>query len=255
MSLSMNSIIGIVCSQINANMQSYMRGYSNSDIQSYPKEKEVNHDEQAFFSFSDDVIRFLYGNFPQQLLEKFFNEDSERIVNYLRSINEEILSSNDFTNAILEKKPIIRNLGSSEFFVSVGSGVSKRIKVNPSISYIPSIDDTSSNIIRIGITEEQDRLKYGDGIQFLNGTIDIYDNGNVVFNSFSKDTLRIQLEDSDKGLVILKDDKGNPIYTKESLEATAADANIDKDSIVIVSNLFKELLKKVNYSVDNNKTK
>ena len=255
MSLSTNSIIGIICSQINSNMQKHMRGYSNSDIQSYSKGKEVNQDEEAFFNFSRDILHFLYGDFPQQLLEKFYYKDGKKIVNYLRSINEEILSSNDFTNAILEKKTIIRNLGSNEFFISVGAGVSKRIKVNPSISYIPSIDDTSSDIIRIGITEEQDRLRHGDGIQFLNGTIDIYDNGNVVFNSFSKDTLNIQLEDTDKGLVILKDEKGIPIYTKESLETTAADSNIDKDSIVIVSNLFKELLQKLNYSVNNNKTK
>lgn len=51
MNLSMNSIIGIVCSQINANMQSHMRGYSNSDTKSYPKEKDVNQDEQAFLIF------------------------------------------------------------------------------------------------------------------------------------------------------------------------------------------------------------
>jgi hypothetical protein len=59
MNLSMNSIIGIVCSQINANMQSHMRGYSNSDTKSYPKEKDVNQDEQAFFNFSSVVLRFL----------------------------------------------------------------------------------------------------------------------------------------------------------------------------------------------------
>lgn len=241
MNLSMNSIIGIVCSQINANMQSHMRGYSNSDTKSYPKEKDVNQDEQAFFNFSSDVLRFLYGGFSQRLLEKFFNE--------------EILSSNDFTKAIIENKAMIRKLCSYEFFISVGIGVSKRIKVNPSISYIPSIDDAASNIIRIGITEEQNELRYGDGIKFLNGTIDIYENGNVVFNSFSKDTLKIQLEDTDKGLVILKDSNGMPIYTKESLEATVADSNIDKDSMVIVSNLIKGLLQKVNYPVDNKITK
>lgn len=255
MNLSMNSIIGIVCSQINANMQSHMRGYSNSDTKSYPKEKDVNQDEQAFFNFSSDVLRFLYGGFPQRLLEKFFNEDEEKIVSYLRSINEEILSSNDFTKAIIENKAMIRKLCSYEFFISVGIGVSNRIKVNPSISYIPSIDDAASNIIRIGITEEQNELRYGDGIKFLNGTIDIYENGNVVFNSFSKDTLKIQLEDTDKGLVILKDSNGMPIYTKESLEATVADSNIDKDSMVIVSNLIKGLLQKVNYPVDNKITK
>lgn len=241
MNLPKNSIIGIACSQINANMQSHMRGYSNSDTKSYPKEKDVNQDEQAFFSFSGDVLRFLYGSFPQRLLEKFSNEDEEKIVSYLRSINEEILSSNDFTKAIIENKAMIRKLCSYTFFISVGIGVSKRIKVNPSISYIPSIDDATSNIIRIGITEEQNELEYG--------------NGNVVFNSFSKDTLNIQLEDTDKGLVILKDSNGTPIYTKESLEATVADSNIDKDSMVIVSNLIKKLLQKINYSVDNKITK
>lgn len=241
MNLPKNSVIGIACSQINANMQSHMRGYSNSDTKSYPKEKDVNQDEQAFFSFSGDVLRFLYGSFPQRLLEKFSNEDEEKIVSYLRSINEEILSSNDFTKAIIENKAMIRKLCSYTFFISVGIGVSKRIKVNPSISYIPSIDDATSNIIRIGITEEQNELEYG--------------NGNVVFNSFSKDTLNIQLEDTDKGLVILKDSNGTPIYTKESLEATIADSNIDKDSMVIVSNLIKKLLQKINYSVDNKITK
>ena len=186
MNLSVNSIIGIVCSQINANMQSHMRGYSNSDTKSYPKEKDVNQDEQAFFNFSSDVLRFLYGGFPQRLLEKFFNEDEEKIVSYLRSINEEILSSNDFTKAIIENKAMIRKLCSYEFFISVGIGVSKRIKVNPSISYIPSIDDAASNIIRIGITEEQNELRYGDGIKFLNGTIDIYENGNARANTMFK---------------------------------------------------------------------
>lgn len=241
MNLPKNSIIGIACSQINANMQSHMRGYSNSDTKSYPKEKDVNQDEQAFFSFSGDVLRFLYGSFPQRLLEKFSNEDEEKIVSYLRSINEEILSSNDFTKAIIENKAMIRKLCSYTFFICVGIGVSKSIKVNPSISYIPSIDDATSNIIRIGITEEQNELEYG--------------NGNVVFNSFSKDTLNIQLEDTDKGLVVLKDSNGTPIYTKESLEATVADSNIDKDSMVIVSNLIKKLLQKINYSVDNKITK
>lgn len=255
MNLSKNSIIGITCSQINANMQRHMRGYSNSDIKSYPKEKDFNLDELAFFDFSDNVLWFLYGGYPQELLEDFFNDDEEKIVSYLRSINEEILSSNDFTKAIIENKAMIRKLYSYEFFISVGIGVSKRIKVNSSISYIPSINDTTSNIIRIDITEEQNELRNGDGIKFLNGTIDIYENGNVVFNSFSKDTLKIQLEDTDKGLVILKDSNGTPIYTKESLEATVADSNIDKDSMVIVSNLIKGLLQKVNYSVDNKLTK
>lgn len=46
------------------------------------------------------------------------------------------------------------------------------------------------------------------------------------------------------------------LYTlKKSLEATVADSNNDKDSMVIVSNLIKKLLQKINYSVDNKITK
>lgn len=253
MSLRTDEIIAIVSSQINANMQKHMRGYLDSDTQNYSEEKEFNQEEQIFSQYLIFVMRFLYNDFPQHMLEKFYNENTDSIVNYLRSVNEEILSSNDFTKAIIENKPMIKCLVTDDFFVSVGAGVSKRIKVTPSISYIPSIDNTSSNIIRIGITEEQNLLRYGKELQYLNGTIDIFDDGKIVYNLFSKDTLKIELEDTDKGLVILKDEEGNTKYKKESISAKAEDANIDKDGLVIVSNLFKNLLEKVNSSVDTNK--
>lgn len=228
-----------------------MRGYSNSNFENSPEEKAVNQEEQVFVNFLLGVERFLYREFPQSLVENSMKKNWERIVEYFRNINEEIISSDELTNAIVTKKPIIKKLVSSEFFA--GTGFTPRRKVQPTTSYIPSIDDTTQNVIRIGLTEE---LKvFGEGIQYLNGTIDILENGQIVVNNFSKDMLKIQFKNTDKGSEISKDEDGNTIYTSETSEASIEESIIDKQNLEKMCQMFNAMLKKVNYPMEQGKSK
>jgi hypothetical protein len=243
MSISKNSALGIVGSQIKANMQSHMRGYSNTNVSGISRSPE-----EEFLSFSDWLSEFLYSVLQsKQDLEIYAKLNERELVKFLRDTNEELISSNEFTNAVLENKQnVVRKISGPCIYSNILAYYNASVK----ISYIPSISDATLNIIRIEICERKNSGLYDR--TDLNGSIDILDNGQII-KHFSIDNIHEQFVDSYKGPVYLRDTLSNIQYTKETQDATIDDFSINRENLEAVCHLFGSLLEKAGLSMNQSK--
>ena len=241
MAISMNSIIEMITSQQNANMQSHMRGYAHSEnFQDYHSiEEQIKREElkRNFEDFLSAFCRFVYRknslinekeqNFSEFMYAREINLNL--VAEYLEIANEELLNNPNFTNELP-----IKYLG-DEAIIIKDIHPSRYNRAEISMSYIAGITNDAPNIIRIGITEE-----YNDGYKFLNGNIDICSDGEIIIHNFDKTTFKIKWN-NDKKYIPVIDENGNVVYDVEKSQADIKDSAIDFEQIDEISNFFMHI--------------
>ena len=253
MNLSRNSINGIVSSQINANMQKHMREYSKADIETYQEERKISPDELSFSTFFRKLLMFVYNTGGNHLFENHLKYYEDELINYLTEMNEEVISSEDFTKSITSNQQnTIKILSEGHTYASANSMFEFGCHINATISYIPSINNETSNIIRIEITEELEKLDRRKEI--LHGNIDILDNGQIITNSFFKDKFSAQYDETGKRY--LTDENRHIQYTKEETEeASINDSIINKERLEFACHLLENLFEKAELTMKPNTRK
>lgn len=103
-------------------------------------------------------------------------------------------------------------------------------KVTTSISFVPSGNDQTANIIRIGVTEE-----LGSENQFLNGNIDICSNGDILVHDFTMDIYDVKLDQNSR-LGWAVDENNNILYEKETIPSSLDNSAIHQDALRSIQN-------------------
>lgn len=240
MALSKNSIIGIVNSQKNLNMQSHMRGYVNSNEIDYKEIDEKYKREELKKNFDHFLYNFCNFVYPTESLslskdkEDGFNKfmedryvDMNLVAEYLENANEELLNDPNFGNSVAMK-----HLGDQIRLIEGLHHSSDRVIT--SMSYIAGTMKDDPNIIRIGITKNSN-----DGLVIINGNIDICSDGQILIHTFEKEIYHIKWDTSKHSFML--DENGNIVYDIEKIPADIKDTPFDIEHLGVIRDYFMQL--------------
>ena len=191
----------LVEKQMDANMQRHLKDFGKKEYYEEQNEEDLPiYIELSLFTFLNSVVGKLYYR------DKIIIEE-HNIATAINHINEKCLSDNNFSKALKgELKEFSNDL--ENFDVSLDNGITSNIV----ISYLPSIDENTSNILRFSITEKS---LQGDAkncsIDFKSdGTININNQNNQKFY-FNYDVLE-EIEDYLMNVYELADLKTNSVH-------------------------------------------
>ena len=154
--------------QMEANMQSHLKDYGKKE---YPKEQVDLLDrlpadtKLSLYTFFTNTLRKLY---QRETIDSDYQVDEQEIARAMKYINEECLDDKDFSNVLTgEAKEFSKDI--ETYTIRDNNNHFVQVK----ISYLPSIDFDTPNILRLNILE----------IPSLNNSrscnIDFKSNGNV----------------------------------------------------------------------------
>ncbi len=154
--------------QMEANMQSHLKDYGKKE---YPKEQVDLLDRLpvdtkfSLYTFFTNTLRKLY---QRETIDSDYQVDEQEIARAIKYINEECLDDKDFSKVLTgESKEFSKDI--ETYTIRDNNNHFVQVK----ISYLPSIDFDTPNIIRLNILE----------IPSLNNSrscnIDFKSNGNV----------------------------------------------------------------------------
>ena len=154
--------------QMEANMQSHLKDYGKKE---YPKEQVDLLDrlpvdtKLSLYTFFNNTLRKLY---QRETIDSDYQVDEQEIARAIKYINEECLDDKDFSKVLTgESKEFSKDI--ETYTIRDNNNHFVQVK----ISYLPSIDFDTPNILRLNILE----------IPSLNNSrscnIDFKSNGNV----------------------------------------------------------------------------
>lgn len=134
--------------QMDANMQSQLKDYGKKE---YPKEKVDLLDrlpadtKLSLYTFFTNTLRKLY---QREMIDSDYQVDEQEIARAMKYINEECLDDKDFSKVLTgEAKEFSKDIES----YTIRDNNNHFVQVK--ISYLPSIDADTPNILRLNIME------------------------------------------------------------------------------------------------------